>query len=294
MWAVPLVWVAGCAEAPPPVIERTPLASRPVLTEVLHCAGRPSRSTGSLVLGALRPVAACPGDETVGELPAGGGVVVRFKARVPLELGVRLETAVGQRRAAQPEELADEEAWARRGQSYYYEDLDRTRQAKTGAEVERQIALWPGADAAEGRLELYVKTISYDQRSVGADRESAPLLVTLVRQCPDLAIELGKEEAYLRQGGSRRISFDLRPRGEGSRTTKTSVQLDPLPEGLTGRLIDPVQSSSDWTNRRTTVLELTAARTAQPGTHPVTVRARLGRIERVATFQLTIDPVSQE
>jgi hypothetical protein len=284
----------GCAEAPPPVIERTPLASRPVLTEVLHCAERPSRATGRLVLGAMGPLAACLGDEAVGELPAGGGVVLRFKARVPLELGVRLETAVGQRRALQPEEQSDEEAWVRRGQSYFYEDLERTRQAKTGAVVERQIALWPGADAAEGRLELFLKTISYDQRSVGEDRESAPLLVTLVRRCPDFALELGKEEEFLRQGGTRRVALALRPRGEGSRTMKTWVQLDPLPEGVTGRLIDPAQSSSDWTNRRTTVIELTADRAARSGTYPVTARARLGRIERTATFQLTIDPASQE
>jgi hypothetical protein len=63
---------------------------------------------------------------------------------------------------------------------------------------------------------------------------------------------------------------------------------------VTARLAGAAQVSTDWSNPRTTVIDLTAARRAPPGTYTVEARARLGSIERTTRLELTVVAVPEE
>jgi hypothetical protein len=284
----------ACAEAPPPlVVERAPAASKPGLLGAYHSSQRPSRASGRLTAGEVSELKACPFDPRVAELPAGGGLLLRLESPVPLDLLLRVDTTQGPSVLAAPEDATDEEMLVRRGRGYFYENAEITRGVPAGKVTPRELAIWPGAAAAaDRRVDLAVRTVSFDQRAIGADRESAPLLLSLVGKCPDLQPSISKESLALKQGELRRLFINLKPLGDGVRTMKTQLSVEGLPPGVTAQIKEPVVSAADWVSPRETPIDLSAALDAPLTAAPVklTIKAALGGVERKVTFELSVKP----
>ena len=283
---------AACAEAPqPPVVQRAPLAVRPSLLGVFHSKLRPTRQSGSLAAGEVHELRACPFDTRVAELPPGGGVLLRIESPVPLDLHLQVDTSQGQRTLAAPEDIEDEERLFRRGQGYYYENGELTRAVPTGKVSPRELAIWPGvATADDRRVDLSIRTVSFDPRAAGEDRESPPLFLSLVGKCADFALSLSKDTVEIKQAASRRLFIGLKPIGDGVRIMSTKLLLDGVPKGVTATIKDPVTTAADWSSARDTTLDLELAPDAPPGVFKLTLKAALGPVERKVTLELTIKP----
>ena len=288
--AAALLLTSACAEAPPPpVAQRAPLAARPSLLGIYHSKLRPTRQSGTLAAGEVRELRACPFDSRVAELPAGGGILLRLESPVPLDLRLQVDTSQGQRPLAAPEDLVDEDRLFGRGQGYYYENAELTRGAPTGKVSPRELAIWPGAATVEDRrVDLSIRTVSFDPRATGDERESAPLFLTLVGKCPDFSLSLSLVSLELRQASSRRLFIAIKPLGDGVRVMKTALALEGLPKGVNATIKEPAASATDWTSARETSLDLEVGASAAPGVYKMTVKATLGPIERKVTLDLTV------
>ena len=279
--------------------ERAPAAARPGLLGAYHSTKRPSKVAGALDAGAVIELKACPFDSRVAELPAGGGLLLRLESPVPLDLSLRLDTSQGAQTLAPPEDADDEERLFRRGLGYFYENGEITRGVAAGKMTPRELAIWPGAAAAaDRRVDLSVRTVSFDQRTTGDERESAPLMVSLVGKCPDVALSIGPKDATaitLLPGASRRLFIGVKPLGDGVRTMKTTVTIAGLPPGLVAALKTPEVTAADWSSPRDTAIDLTAAADAPPTATAakLQVKVSLGSLERKLTFDVTIKPKSE-
>jgi hypothetical protein len=286
---------AGCAEAPPPMIrERAPAAAKPGLLGAYHSSKRPSKQTGALVPGEVAELKTCPFDPRVAELPPGGGLLLRLESPVPLDLRMQVDTSQGARVVGTPEDNQDEEVLFRRGLGYYYENGEITRGVPAGKVTPRELAVWPGsAAAADRRVDLSIRTVSFDPRASGDERESAPLLLSMVGKCPDAALSVGpKDSAVLLPGASKRLFIGFKTLGDGVRTMRSTLSVSGLPPGLTAELKAPEVSSADWTSPRDSAIDLTAAPDAPPTSGPVkiVVKAQVGNLERKLTIDVTIKP----
>jgi hypothetical protein len=286
----------ACAEAPPPMIrERAPAAARPGLLGAYHSTKRPSKQSGALAAGEVAELKACPFDPRVAELPAGGGLLLRLESPVPLDLRLQLDTSQGARVIGTPEDLDDEEQLVRRGFGYFYENVEITRGVPAGKVTPRELAIWPGAAAAaDRRVDLSARTVSFDPRATGDERESAPLLLSLVGKCPDVALSISKESIQLLQGASRRLFVGVKPLGDGVRTMKSTLTIAGMPPGLTAQLNPPEVTSADWTSGRDATLDLTAAPETLPNITgaPVklTLKVTVGNLERKLNLDVVIKP----
>ncbi len=285
----------ACAGAPPPMIrERAPAAARPGLLGAYHSSKRPSKQAGPLDAGAVTELKACPFDPRVAELPAGGGLLLRLESPVPLDLSLRLDTSQGAQTLTAPEDSDDEERLFRRGLGYFYENGQITRGVPAGKVTPRELAIWPGsAAAADRRVDLSARTLSFDPRATGDERESAPLLLSLVGRCPEVALSIGpKESITLLPGASRRLFIGVKPVGDGVRMMKTALAVSGLPPGLTAELKTPEVAAADWTTPRDTAIDLTAAKDAPPtaAAAKILLTLSLGNLERKLTFDVTIKP----
>jgi hypothetical protein len=274
--------------------ERAPAAARPGLLGAYHSSKRPSKQAGPLEAGEVAELKACPFDRSVAELPAGGGLLLRLESPVPLDLSLRLDTSQGGQTLAPPEDGDDEVRLFRRGQGYFYENAEITRGVSAGKVTPRELAIWPGSAAAtDRRVDLAVRTVSFDPRATGDERVSAPLLLSLVGKCPDVALSIGpKDSITLLPGASRRLFISVRPQGDGVRVMKTTLVASGLPPGLLAEMKQPEVSAADWTSPRDTAIDLTAAADAPPTAGPAKIQLKLtlGSLERKLTFDVTIKP----
>ena len=287
-----LLVLSACAVAPPPpIVQRAPLAVRPSLLGVFHTKLRPTRQGGTVAAGELRELRACPFDGRVAELPPGGGVQVRLESPVPLDLKLQVDTSQGQRPLLPPEDLEDEQRLFRRGQGFYYENSELTRKVATGKVSPRELWIWPGADATEDRrVDLSIRTVSFDPRASGDERESQALFLSMVGVCADFALSVSRDAVEVRQAASRRIFVSLKPLGDGVRSMKTTLLLEGLPKGVTAPLREPVVTGADWTSPRETTFDLDVAADASPGVYKLSLKGTLGAVEHRAPLELTIKP----
>ena len=283
---------AACAEAPPPpVVQRAPRAVRPSLLGVYHSKLRPTRQSGSLAAGEVHELRACPFDGRVAELPPGGGVLLRIESPVPLDLHLQVDTSQGQRPLQSPEDVEDEERLFRRGQGYYYENQEATRGVPTGKVSPRELAIWPGAATADDRrVDLSIRTVSFDPRATGDERESAPLFLSLVGRCADLTLSLSLASVEIKQAASRRLFIGLKPVGDGVRVMSTKLVLEGAPKGVTATVKEPLISAADWSSARDTTLDLEVAADAPLGTYKIVLKAALGAVEHKVPLELTVKP----
>ena len=274
--------------------ERAPSAARPGLLGAYHSSKRPSKQAGPLEAGEVTELKACPFDRSVAELPAGGGLLLRLDSPVPLDLSLRLDTSQGAQTLAPPEDADAELRLFRRGLGYYYENGESTRGVPAGKVSPRELALWPGSAAAsDRRVDLAVRTLSFDPRATGDERESAALLLSLVGKCPDVALSIGPKDSFaLLPGAARRLFIGVRPLGDGVRVMRTTLAVSGLPPGLSAELKTPEVAAADWSSPRDTIIDLTAATDAPPTPVPakLLLKLTLGGLERKLTFEVGIKP----
>ena len=226
--------------------ERAPPAARPGLLGAYHSSKRPSKQAGPLEAGEVTELKACPFDRSVAELPPGGGLLLRLESPVPLDLSLRLDTSQGAQTLAPPEDDGDEVRLFRRGLGYFYENAEITRGVPAGKVTPRELAIWPGsAAAADRRVDLAVRTLSFDPRATGDERESGPLLLSLVGKCPDVNLSIGPKDAIaLLPGASRRLFIAVRPLGDGVRVMKTTLLVTPGSERVRATIRDLARLSN--------------------------------------------------
>jgi hypothetical protein len=292
--ALSLAAILGAACAPPkPVVvpERAPPAARPSLLGIYHSTQRPTRLDPTLGLGEVKELRPCPFDPRVAELPAGGGILLRIQAPVPTDLRLQLDTSQGQMLIPSPEDPSDEERLLRRGSGYFYENQEITRQAPSGSVVPRELAISPGPLAGgDRRVDLSVRTLSFDPQATGPDRESQPLYLALVGTCPDVAVNLSRDSLSLQPGQLRRMFVSLEPKGDGVRQMKTVLSVEGLPAGVKATVKDPLVAEANWSNKRETAVDFEVAKDAAQATAKITFKVVLAAIERRATLSFTVLP----
>jgi len=283
--------LAACAaEKPPPPPQQAPLAATPLYGELLHTSARPTREGAELKSGEATALRGCPSDPHLLLTTPGGGLLLRFSAPVPTDLALQLDTSLGLTRVMQPQGLDDEERFARTGRPYFYENDALSRTAPTGAVAPREIYLWPGPRSGDLSLELQLRDLSFSPGAVGEERESAPLRISLVGRCPDIALVLLRDSVALRPGETARIHARVTPSGDGLKIMTVAFEVAGAPPGVTVALADAQLSAADWTIPRETAFLITVPPDAQPGKATLTLHARLGAIDRTAPLALTLLP----
>ena len=111
----------GCAaDKPPPPPQQAPPAAAPTFVSLLQTSERPMKQGDALTYGTAHELPVCTFDPRVHSSAANSGLLLRFTAPVPTDLGVQLDTPLGPIRAVAPSGLEDEDRLARSGRAYFY------------------------------------------------------------------------------------------------------------------------------------------------------------------------------